>query len=254
VTIYAVHPDVAKSALPTIEDRQMRAGTNAREYDILNNELRSLESIAVATGGKANWGPEVVQLMADVEADLDSYYSLAYRASAAGSMDKVRNIVVRTRREGLVVRTRSKVVEKSESTRMKDRALAALSYAVGGATLQFDVVAGKPKRNGKRYTIPLNVKIPIAVLTTLPDGRQHRGSISIYVAAGAGAATYSDVTERTFPFSIPAADLANAKQSHFRYDLEVVVDDLARMMSVVVYDDVGREFGIARLEPRSSRS
>ena len=253
VTIYGMHPATIEASLPTAMESTMRPVLpDVREYEILTNEIRGLHDIATQTGGFADWGPEVVKMLPRIEADLESYYSLAYRATNTRT-DRRRNIVVRAKRSDLVVRSRTNVIEKSMISRMKDRALAGLAYSVRGAKIPIGVEAEQPRTLGfRKYTIKVKVKIPIASLVTLEEGDQHRGAISIFVATGAGA-THDDVTQRTWPFAISTADLAKARSSHFRYELDVPTRDPAQRVSVAVYDEVGRDFGIKRVDLRKRK-
>ena len=57
----------------------------------------------------------------------------------------------------------------------------------------------------------------------------------------------SDVTRRTQEYSIKAADLENARRSHFTYNATVEVDQFADAISIGVRDDVSKEYGLVRM-------
>ena len=57
----------------------------------------------------------------------------------------------------------------------------------------------------------------------------------------------SDVTRRTQPFEIPAADLERALTGHFTYELDVVVNKGADHVAIGVIDEVSKTFGVKRI-------
>lgn len=171
----------------------------AYDFLIQNNETPVLQEVAKKTGGLAAWGSSDVARMLDViREDFDSYYSLAYRATAR-SVDKSRSLEVKTARPGLMVRSRREVVEKSDTRRMKDRVIGALFRADDpGARLPFAVRLGKQESaRGRKVRIPVTIRIPIAALT-VDSGT--RGEFGVYVAWGSKIGGVSDATQerRTF--------------------------------------------------------
>ncbi|HEX8154516.1 MAG TPA: VWA domain-containing protein, partial [Thermoanaerobaculia bacterium] len=252
VTVYPVYPASPGSVSPNASQRS-EADPNIQFAANLFNETESLKHIARETGGATEYGPEIARLLPRINDDLDSYYSLAYRGQGGGA-DRVRNIDVRVKKPGLVVRARSEVVEKSDRTRMKDRVLAGLAFDVEPGRLGIAVQPGEVRKTGRnRYKLPVNVRIPIGQLTTLTEGKGERGAFTVVIAAGDGAVLYSDVTQKTQPFSIPASDLARARRSHYTYVAEVEIDAKVDRLVVGVFDEVGREYGVQRVDAGSRR-
>jgi VWFA-related protein len=215
---------------------------------VLQNEMVSLEAIARGTGGMTAWGADAVKLLPRIQEDVADYYSLAYRVSG-GRADRARGITVKTKNRDYEVRSRREFVEKTDTTRMKDRVIAALFRPAEDATIAITTEAGAPAKSGRRETVPLKVRVPIGALTMLPQGNgKYSGSFSVYVATGAKLEEVSEVTIRTQPFEIAEADLARAKASHFTYNLDVVVNSRAERVAVGVLDEVGKTFGLARVE------
>ena len=259
VTIYPVHPEglmttyhndpsVTGAGLmeTSIEQELSRSG---RDGNVLLNESASLHEVAVATGGITAWGSKnIANLLPRVAEDLESYYSLGYKATATGK-DAARKITVTTKNPDYVVRARKEFVEKSETTQLKDRVRANLFQRVesSSAKVPFDVVLGKVRKTGRnRWVVPLKIRIPVGNLTTLPEGSGESGAFSVYFATGGALGIMSDVETRTQKFDIAQKDLERAKSSHFTYELEVEVDQLVKMLSIAVMDDVGKEFGLKR--------
>ena len=252
VTIYPVYPAAPGSVSPNAGQRT-EADPSIQFAANLFNETESLKHIARETGGTTDYGPEVAKLLPRIAEDLGSYYSLAYRGQGGGT-DRVRNIDVRVKKPGLVVRARNEVVEKSDRTRMKDRVLAGLAFDVDPGTVGIGVKLGELRKTGRnRFRLPVSVEIPIAQLTTLPEGKAERGAFTVVIAAGNGAVLYSDVTQKTQPFSIPANDLARARRSHYTFVADVDIDSKVNRLVVGVFDEVGREYGLQRVDAGNRR-
>jgi hypothetical protein len=258
ITLYPIHPTGIRwtNQPDPFEERPdvmrvdsdmdvLRAGAN---HAMLINQTASLSEIARETGGLMAAGPsDIVELLPRVVDDLESYYSLAYRATATGT-DAKRKIVVTTKNRDYEVRSRRSIVEKSDDTQMDDRVVANLFQPLDSLVIPIDVKLGaltKVRKN--RWSVPVAVRIPISALTTSVQEMTAKGSFSVFVGTGADFGVISDVTKRTQEYSIKAADLANAARSHFTYNVTVEVDQFADAISVGVRDDLSREYGLVRL-------
>ena len=252
VTIYPIHPENLPPVLHDLGQRFASEGAPIAvlEHEVMLNEMDAAREIAAKTGGLAEWGPEAVKIVSRVEEDLDRYYSLGYRAVGT-SEDRPRSIIVTVKRPGLTVRSRKQFVEKSPNTRMRDRVIGNLAFPIDGATIDFAVDVGDIRRDSKRrLAVPVKVRIPIAALTTVPEGKDAKGAFTVYIAAG-GALAASHVTQKTQSFTIPVAELEKAKRSNFTYESEVTVDNNTDNVSIGVLDEVGRDFGLAKVDVKA---
>ena len=255
VTIYPVNApgiesgssDVSSGGIP--DEAASTTTVRAAEYLTALNETVSLRHIAAQTGGLMAAGPsQIVDLLPRIASDATDYYSLAYRVRSDGR-DRARNIVVRTRRPGLNVRARTQFVEKSDDSRMRDRLRSTLFRAQQDSPIAIAASAGQPKKNGKQLSVPVQIKIPIGALTILPQGNgKHAGSFSVYVGAAADLDELSDLTQKTQPFQVGESELAQARAGHFTYELDVTLKPKTKYVAVGVFDEVGRTWGVARLE------
>ena len=245
VTIYPIFPEGLESTLS--ED----AGPSFADYHVLANETPILTEVAEETGGLAAWGnADVAKLMPRVAEDLDSYYSLAYKVQNSGA-DKERKIVVKLKRPGLVVRSRREFMEKSDTTRMEDRVIAALFRIPPSAgTIPLNVALGQRKPHGKQYTLPVTVHIPISALVALPQGNQYAGAFSVYFAWGGIVGGISDTRHETKSFRIPASEIEKARSGHLTYEVELNADNRTDRVALGVVDDVSREFALRLIELR----
>lgn len=256
VTIYPVHlartrmamPDATAVDAPDAESSSVRLETAA--YLSMQNETASLAQIAAKTGGLTAAGPaDVIDLLPRIASDVTDYYSIAYRVTPTGT-DRARNVVIKTRNPEYTVRARRQFVERSEPTRMRDRLRAALFGTKLDSPLHISATAGSRKENGKKKVIvPLQIRVPIGELTLLPQGNgKHAGTFSVHVGAAADLDELSDVVERTQRFEIDAAQLERARASHFTYEMDLEITEKTQFVAVAVLDEVGRTYGVTRLE------
>jgi VWFA-related protein len=236
VTIYPAYPVGVEGS------------ATAADYLTLNNETLSLASIARETGGvSASGAQNVVNLLPRIASDASNYYSLAYRVKSDGT-DRTRNISVKTRNREYTVRTRTQFVEKSDDTRMRDRLKAALFRSNQPHDIAIAVETGKAKKGRRTSTVPVAVKIPIRQLTLLPQGGKHAGKFSVYIGVAGELNELSDVTQKTQPFEVTAAQLKQALASYFTYDMDVQVNAKSKYLAVGVFDEVGHTYGLQRVE------
>ena len=259
VTIYPVNPPGAASGMPdtehyslgSVEQSSPIAARGMAEQLTLMNETLAMEKIAEETGGLMAVGTaKIVDLLPRVVSDASDYYSLAYRVTSTGT-DYARKIVVKTRNPEYTVRARTQFVEKSDDTRMRDRLRGTLFRAEQpGASIAIRAAARPSKKTSRKKSLmEVRVRIPIAALTTLPQGNgKQAGKFSIYVAAATDLHQLSDVSQKTQPFEIAPAQAEQAKTGHFTYDLDVEVNDKSKYLAVGVFDEVGKTYGLTRID------
>lgn len=220
----------------------------AGQLTLINEEV-SMRNIAQKTGGLMASGPvAIAQLLPRIADDASDYYSLAYRVPSSGG-DYTRNIEVKTRNRDYVVRSRRQFVEKSEDTRMRDRLRATLFRAEQDSTVEITATAGAIKKVRGIPTLPVSIRIPIADLTVLPQGEgKHAGKFSVYIAAAADLDELSEVTQKAQPFEIADDKLEEANAGHFTYDVDVKIGYKTKYVAVGVLDEVGRSYGLMRLD------
>ena len=215
---------------------------------VLLNEMGMRQEIARETGGLVTYGAtDIVKLLPEVADDMTNYYSLAYRAQTSRA-DEARKLSVRTKDRGLKVRARSQFVEKSDESRMKDRVVAAMYGMARDSPIEVSASVGEAKKQRRGVkSVPVSVRVPIGALTLVPQDGKEAGAFSVFVMTGAERGEVSEVTRRTQPFEIPAADVARAAAAHFTYDLDVVVNDGADHVAIGLLDEISKNYGVVRL-------
>jgi len=208
-----------------------------------------LQQIAGATGGVALTGSSDFKSGFDrILGDLTTYYSLGYRADAEPH-DAVRKIEVRLKKkQPYLVRTREAYVDRSVASEMNDAVMANLIYPVSKNDLKITVSAGAPAPGaGDDVTVPVDVKVPTAALTLVPEGADLTGRISVYAAFFRRDGATSKVTKQEFPIRFPAASLARRKELTVK--LAITTNKATDAISVGVMDEVAHAtgFGTAKV-------
>ncbi|HEX8252515.1 MAG TPA: VWA domain-containing protein [Thermoanaerobaculia bacterium] len=254
ITIYPIYPRGLGNSIPAnAEDSGRSIGIIDRDADLrrfsadnykLLNETTALHEIARRTGGVLAWGSkDIAQMMPRIADDLDSYYSLAYRATSSGR-DDARSIRVTARNRDYVVRARREYVEKSDETRMSDLIVANLVRVSPGGTLPIDVEVGDITREGSRRVVPLRISIPVNALTQGDGG----GTFAVYLASGGAFGAISEVDRRTQRYTLEHVRLATADDDAFAYDVTLKIERGAYRLSIGVLDEFSKEYGLAHVE------
>ena len=265
VTIYPIYPGGADQIIfANAEERTRRDGIIVnerfvrRDLDlpmkdaeklsrsglVLMNETAAITEVATATGGVAAWGKtDIVRLADTLREDMTSYYSLAFRA-APGSAGKARKLTVITKNRSYQVRARREYVEKTDNMRMRDRVLTGLYARMPESKIPFDVRIGEITRRNRRYRIPVEIRIPVASLTTLPGATSYGGSFSVFAAAGGRLGVMSEVVEKSQQFTVKPEDAGKAQGAVLTYKLEMIADGRADRIGIGVMDGTSREWGV----------
>jgi VWFA-related protein len=250
VTFYGVFPYVYDmSTLPSAADSwatnpSINSGLLGPRSDaIWLDAMGGLDLLAEKTGGLAAGHPGLLPgFLERVEQDLDSYYSIGYPAPGNGRAERVSVVA---KRPGLKVRTRRTVAERTVEEQMHDRALANLFTPDEGSRLSFSIVAGEASPKGKKYRIPIEVRIPTGSLVRLSGPTSTRGKFSVFVVVATPNGDFTEVTRRRQTFEVQRGEEEKAGASHLTYTLDVDSDVAEPRISLGVWDEVGGEAGFA---------
>jgi len=249
VRIYSLYPEGLGNVAIGSAELKYQAPSPVFDQLVLDNELDAMKEVSSKTGGSLAWGSkDIVQILPAIRDDFDSYYSLAYRATASGT-DRSHNIAVKVKNREYTVRSRTQYVEKSDVTRMKERVVANLFGTGAGGTIPVNISLGASQPVGKgRRTVPVVVSFPSASLTTVPEKDGPAGAFSVFVGWGNALGLVGDITHQTRSFRIPPDQLENASRVTFTYEFEILIDEKASLISVGVFDEVAKEYGLTRVE------
>lgn len=216
-----------------------------RSGNVLLNETVAIGELARRTGGVAAWGQtDVVRLVDAIRSDLSNYYSLAFRIPPGGAEGRPRRLAVKAKNSSYAVRTRSDYVEKNDAMRMRDRVRTAMYTPLRSEGMPFDVVLGEPRRAGRRYRIPVELRIPVGALESLIGGEMRSGTFNVYAAAGGLLGIMSDVIERSQAFEITDSDADKARAAVIKYEFELQSDARADRVTIGIQDETSREWSV----------
>ncbi|MBK6403584.1 MAG: VWA domain-containing protein [Holophagales bacterium] len=248
VTLYGIYPYDRVAMVSAADSAVSNPGAASGVYGagldaIWSNEMAGLDFVAGKTGGMTAGHPgELPRFLDRVATELGSFYAIGFPASGRA---KAAAVTVRVKRPGVEVRTRATVAERTVEDQLGDRVLANLFASDERSRIAISVVAGEAQRNGKKYRIPIEVKIPVGSLVRLPGPASAQGRFSVFVVVATPNGDFSEVTRRRQEFQVGRGDEEKAGASHLTYTLEIESDAPAPRISLGVWDEIGGEAGFA---------
>ena len=251
VTLYPISASGLNAELPSsgADPNRGEYTMAARSVERPDATFQTLQQIAGLTGGRALTGSNDFQLAFEtVATDLSTYYSLGYR-SQGERIDSVRTIDVKLRRPqpGLLVRARQSFVEKSLTSEMSDAVAANLFYPVSHNDLAVSMSAGTPApaADRRKVVVPVQIKVPTAGLTLIPDGQDLVGRFSSFTAFVRRDGRVSEVARLQHQLRFPAASLKRRREILVKVD--ITMDPRTEGISVGVMDDVSHVTGFVKI-------
>ncbi len=246
VSFYAIHPELIHPfALPTAD----RPGLPSRQR--LPDPSEALRLLAQSTGGVVESGPAAVERIgSELRRDLDSYYSIGYRAGGGGE-DRERTITVRVKNPDYRVRARRAYVEKSDETFAREQVVARLFGEGGEGDLRFTLETGdaRPARRNRRL-VAVRMHIPVEQLRFEREAdRRLIARVTVFVVAGNGIGETNEVIEHAIAVIVPPGVTAAA--GIYTYAFELLVDDRGSVVSVGLFDTRTGLAGYGTLDLRS---
>ena len=245
VTMYMIDGgDETRELMPSAAEQSLPdPGAAFAEYD---NTASAFQAVARITGGMALTHSANFDLaMETIGRDLENYYSLGYRQNEGPK--KERNVVVKVKnRPELRVRARSSYVARTVDEQLTDRVIANI-YHDGKNELGIAVRTGAPKKSGRnRWSIPVEVLIPPAMFTLLPQDRELIGGFSVFVATGDQDGAMSNVTRIAKEIRIPADRKDQLLARPISFTADVTMNGGTHTLSIGVVDQVSNTSGYVR--------
>lgn len=246
ITMYAIHAGGLAASMEGTSAENQQATSYAVTSAAVTNSTESLQTIAEMTGGLAAINTNnFSKAFQNIERDLESYYSLGYRAGTE-RVDRQRSITVRVKNRNYVVRSRTSFVEKSTYAEMSDRVIANLLYKTKANDLHIVVKAGQPQAADDLFKVPVEVQIPMESLTLLPQGEEYMGGFSLFVVVGNKEGDMSDVAQKSHQIHVSSTDYPKIKGKYYTYALDLMMEPGLNKISVGVIDDVSNTSGFDR--------
>lgn len=213
-----------------------------------SNLQNSLIFMAQETGGSVIMNTnDFTSGLEQVADDFESYYSLGFSSGNTES-GRYHNIQVKVKGDDgkkYKVRHREGYRDKPISTRMTDGTLAALHFGYQSNPLDVVLEFGqaKPEDQGRRFLVPISVRIPIGRLSFLPQEEFHRGRVRLYIAALDDEGGISPVQDVPVPIDIPSEQFASAQNQFYKYDVTLQMRQGHQVVAVGVHDEIGAVTG-----------
>jgi VWFA-related protein len=249
ITMYAIHAGGLAAGSESGSAENAAPTSFAVSQAALSNSTESLRMLADMTGGLASVQTNnFANAFVRIQRDLDSYYSLGYRAGTE-RVDRQRSLQVRVKNRAYTARARQSFVEKSPVAEMSDRVIANLLYRTKQNDMQILMKISTPRATEDRdlYTVPIELQIPMEKLTLIPQGDvAYAGGFTVYVAVANKDGDMSDVQRKSHQIHVDAADMKTLGGKHYTYTLDLLMERGLNKVSVGVIDDVSNETGWAR--------
>ncbi len=241
VAFYAINPEFG--------DRQMsnpgsRFGADQiAEFAAMKGMLDGYQYLATATSAAAMIGRPADQVITEIVNDLESYYSLGYRAN--GPLNSKSKIAVKVKK-GLTARATLASGAISRDWEVADQVLA--NHLIDPVNpLNITVVMDPPVIDGDKKTIPLKIMIPVNSLKLVQDGSDSLASFAVFVSLGDAGGNGSDPSrqEQSFRWEQNMVAQVKGKTIGFAVNLEVGAD--RDRVSIGVLDQHSGAAGFARV-------
>ena len=243
VAIYSVNPEFGDRKSAGVMSRSS-FDQNA-EFAMMKGMLDGYQRLALLTGGAAMIGRPAEQTITEIINDLDSYYSLAYRAG--GPLNPKSRIEVKVKK-GLTARSTIASGAISRDWEVADQVLANhVLDATAENPLDIKVVLDPAVVDGDKKTIPMKVMIPVNSLKLLQDGSDYAAAFTVFISLGDSGGNGSDPSrqEQTFRWPENAVAQVKGKTIGFAVNLEVGAD--RDRVSVGVLDQYSGTAGYSRV-------
>ncbi len=220
---------------------------------IQTNSTESMQLMADMTGGIASVQTNnFAKAFNTIQHDLDSYYSIGYRATNTERVDRQRALEVRLKnnpKNQYIVRARQSFVEKSTYAEMSDRVIANLLYASKANDMHVLMRMSRPiPTDQELFRVPVEIQIPMESITLLPQGEEglHVGGFDVYVVVANKDNDMSDVARKSNQITVTAADMPKTIGKFYTYTLELLMEPGLNRVSVGVVDSISNVSGFAR--------
>jgi VWFA-related protein len=248
ITMYTVHAaGLTGGTEMSAEHRQPVPVTVSHAAQ--QNTTESLQLMADMTGGLSSVNTNNFDLaFKRIVRDLDSYYSLGYRAGTE-RVDRQRYIHVKVKNnKDYIVRSRQTFVEKSTYAEMSDRTIANLLYQTKDNDLKILARIGRTTPTDDGYfRVPVDVHIPMEMLTLMPQGEVELvGGFDVYVVVANKDNDMSDVARKSHQVRVPMERKDDIKGKYYTYTLDMLIERGLNKISIGVVDQISNVTGFTR--------
>ena len=152
--------------------------SDAREVEV----HQTLRILAQATGGEPLLNNARLTALDAVIEDTRTYYWLGFTPRWQGN-NKAHEVRLEVLRPGLEVRSRGGYEDMSRQKEVNFIVEGALLFGQLPGRQELEVEMGQPKRDGRRFLVPLRLHVPLDAVTVLPHEERYVARLELRVAA-----------------------------------------------------------------------
>lgn len=226
------------------QSRSTMAASMAR-----SNYQDSLLYMANQTGGMAVVNTNDVKVGLDrIAEQLENYYWIGYRLVPSGK-DRPHRVEVKVKgHPDYTLNYRRTFIEKSLPTQIGDRVISGLVFDLEDNPLGVALEGGEPMpASSGRWTLPVEVRVPIDKVALIPDGSDLAGYLMVYYAARDDEGKQSDLQRVEHAVRIPVTDYEKAQRQVFTFTASLLLEPGIYRISVGVRDQLNNQAGYAVL-------
>jgi VWFA-related protein len=246
VTVYMLSASTGADLSDSPVERQDMSSADTQFMETMDR-ISAFQLVASRTGGLAFAQTQNFDGVFDrIERDFDTYYSLGYHAGSQPAAGE-RKLSVRSKRPGVRIRTRTAYYAKTTREQMIDRVVAMLYYDGGPGDMEIRIATKPPKKQKRgRFNVPVDVEIPAASLTLLPNGDHLSGKFSIFLGVSDGRGGISRIDQKSQTVNVPIGEAVKLEGKHFTYSVELLMEKGENIVAVAVLDNVTNMKAFAR--------
>ncbi len=248
VTIYSIDARGLEANLGIEAENRVSRSTLSASITRTNYQ-DSLIYVSEQTGGFAIINSnDVTDGLKRIRRDLDTYYYLGYRLVPSGE-DRFHTIEVKVKGHPDAELTyRQRFIEKSLATRVGERVMTGLAFDLGDNPLGISVESSTPTpASGERWTLPVEIRIPIANLAMIPDGTDLVGYVMAYYAARDNEGKQSDLQRTEHTVRIPETEYDSARTQYYTFSASLLLEPGTYRISVGLRDELTNQAGFASM-------
>ena len=221
-----------------------------------------LQLLADETGGvSALQRNDFSAVLSEMEQDWKIYYSLGY-PTPPKKEGKPRKIAVAVKVPGLKARARNAVLERKADERLAEQVTSGLFFPSFQNPLEARVLRGRllKTKDPKVFVLQLEIRVPYAKLTLVPERGKLRGGVLFSAAAKSADGRQTPVKSQRLAVEVSEADVASGKASEFIWTTTFEVRLGLQTFSLALTDEISRvttlvqpEFSVGPREESASR-
>jgi VWFA-related protein len=233
--VFGPNVDSGDRTFGVIQQQAPHMPMGSGDLATLQNDVQALSILTRETGGTVAIGPAgIAEAIDSIARDLDSYYTLAYRAASDGS-DRERRIDLRPKSRHHVVRMRRTILDRSDATRVRDLMVARLFEQGSGGDIEFDIETGRGKPAGaSRILIPIELTIPVEQLQFENEGEELAARFSVLLVAGENIGQITRLQEASRRIVV---EQGSEPVGIVRYEFELMATPRPTNVSIAVFDE-----------------